>query len=31
MSSEDMTAATSGKVVLTKHHIGDDLWEYGKS
>ncbi len=31
MSSEDMRAATSGKVVHSKHYIGDPLWEFSKS
>ncbi len=31
MSSDDMRKAVSGKVVLSKHHVGDELWEYGKS
>jgi len=31
MSSDDMRNAVSGKVVLSKHHVGDELWEYSKS
>jgi PUA domain protein len=31
MSSDGLRAATSGKVVISKHHVGDDLWEFGKS
>ena len=31
MSSDGLRAATGGKVVISKHHIGDDLWEFGKS
>ncbi len=31
MSSEEMRAATSGKVVFSKHHVGDEIWEFGKS
>jgi len=31
MSSEGLRAASSGKVVISKHHIGDDLWEFGKT
>ncbi len=28
--SETMRQAKSGKVVLSRHHIGDALWEFGK-
>ncbi|MHA2462198.1 MAG: DUF1947 domain-containing protein [Candidatus Thorarchaeota archaeon] len=31
MSSEDLRAATSGKVILSVHHINDDLWNFSKS
>lgn len=31
MSAEDLRAATSGKVVMSKHHVNDDLWDFGKS
>lgn len=31
MSSEDMRSASSGKVVLSKHHVNDALWDFGKS
>ena len=31
MSSEDMRAASSGKVVFSKHYVNDSLWEFGKS
>ena len=27
MNSADMVAATSGKAVITIHHVGDELWE----
>ena len=30
MDSESMRAASSGKVVFSKHHVGDDLWEFGR-
>ena len=29
-SSEDMRAASSGKVILSVHHINDDLWNFSK-
>lgn len=31
MSSDEMSAATHGKVVLSKHYVNDALWEFGKS
>lgn len=31
MNSDGLRAASSGKVVISKHHIGDDLWEFGKT
>ncbi|RDE16559.1 MAG: RNA-binding protein [Candidatus Thorarchaeota archaeon] len=31
MNTEGLRAASSGKVVISKHHVGDDLWEFGKS
>ncbi len=31
MSSEEIWAATSGKVIMTKHHVNDALWDFGKS
>jgi PUA domain protein len=31
MSSEDIRAASSGKVVFSKHYVNDSLWEFGKS
>ncbi|MHA1771269.1 MAG: DUF1947 domain-containing protein [Candidatus Thorarchaeota archaeon] len=30
MGSEEMRAASGGKVVYSKHHIGDDVWEFTK-
>ncbi|MBD3405989.1 MAG: DUF1947 domain-containing protein [Candidatus Lokiarchaeota archaeon] len=30
MDTEALRAADSGKVILSKHYVGDDLWEYGK-
>lgn len=30
MSSEDILAATSGKVILSKHHVNDAMWDFGK-
>jgi PUA-domain protein len=30
-NSDELRAATGGKVVISRHHIGDDLWEFGKS
>lgn len=30
MSSEDMRVATKGKVVMSIHHINDDLWNFSK-
>lgn len=30
MSSEDLRAASKGKVVMTIHHINDDLWNFSK-
>ena len=30
LSSEDLRAATRGKVVLSIHHINDALWNFGK-
>ncbi len=31
MSSEEIRAATSGKVIMSKHHVNDALWDFGKS
>jgi len=31
MSSEDILAATHGKMILSKHHVNDALWDFGKS
>ncbi|TXT56519.1 MAG: hypothetical protein BAJATHORv1_20108 [Candidatus Thorarchaeota archaeon] len=31
LGTEELRAAESGKVIISKHYIGDDLWEYGKS
>jgi PUA domain protein len=31
MSAEDMRSAKGGKVVSTKHHINDALWDFSKS
>lgn len=30
LSSEDLRAADSGKVVFSVHHVNDPLWEFGK-
>jgi PUA domain protein len=30
MSSDDLRAASSGKVVLSIHHVNDALWDFGK-
>jgi PUA domain protein len=30
ISGQDMVSATSGKAVKIYHHIGDELWNYGK-
>ena len=30
MSSEDILAATHGKVILSKHHVNDAMWDFGK-
>lgn len=31
MSSEEMRSVTHGKVILSLHYVGDNLWEFGKS
>ncbi|NHI83919.1 MAG: DUF1947 domain-containing protein [Candidatus Thorarchaeota archaeon] len=31
MSSEDMRSASGGKVVLSKHHVNDAVWDFGKA
>ncbi len=31
MSSDEIRQASSGKVVLNRHHVGDPLWEFGRS
>ncbi len=31
MSSDEMRHASSGKVILNRHHVGDPLWEFGRS
>jgi PUA-domain protein len=31
MDANEMESANSGKVVLSKHHVGDALWEFGKA
>ncbi|MFX1369198.1 MAG: PUA domain-containing protein [Promethearchaeota archaeon] len=31
MSSDEMRAATHGKVAFSKHYVNDALWEFGKS
>lgn len=31
MTSEEMRSASAGKVVLSKHHVNDALWDFGKS
>ncbi len=31
MDAEAMRNTSGGKVVLSKHHIGDPLWEFGKT
>jgi PUA domain protein len=31
MSSEEMRAAASGKVVMNRHYVGDPYWEFGKA
>ena len=31
MDTNEMESANSGKVVLSKHHVGDALWEFGKA
>ncbi|MHA2379503.1 MAG: RNA-binding protein [Candidatus Thorarchaeota archaeon] len=31
MSSEDILAATHGKVILSRHHVNDAMWDFGKS
>ena len=31
MDAAAMKSATGGKVVISKHHIGDPLWEFGKT
>jgi PUA-domain protein len=30
MDANEMKSINSGKVVLSKHHVGDALWEFGK-
>jgi PUA domain protein len=31
MNAEEMESAKGGKVVLSKHYVGDPLWEFGKT
>ncbi len=31
MGAEKMRAAESGKVVLSHHHVNDELWQFGKT
>ncbi len=30
LSTEEMRAATEGKVIMSKHHVNDALWDFGK-
>lgn len=31
MSTEELRAASEGKVIMSKHHVNDPLWDFGKS
>ncbi|MBS3794241.1 MAG: RNA-binding protein [Candidatus Thorarchaeota archaeon] len=31
MDAEDMRNTDSGKVVLSRHHVNDELWQFGKN
>jgi PUA domain protein len=31
MSSDGLRAASGGKVIVSKHHIGDEVWTFGKT
>lgn len=30
MSTEELRAASEGKVIMSKHHVNDALWDFGK-
>jgi len=31
MSTDELRAASEGKVIMSKHHVNDALWDFGKS
>ncbi|TFG10643.1 RNA-binding protein [Candidatus Thorarchaeota archaeon] len=30
MDAEDIRSSEKGKAILSKHHVGDEIWEFGK-